>query len=77
MSTDKPFDWRARVAVHDAADLFPLLPPDELRALADDIKANGVRTQIVFDDSGNLLDGRNRLDALVARFAVCERKMQS
>jgi hypothetical protein len=69
--TKQQFDWRKHVAVHDAADLFPFLSPDELRALADDIKTNGVRTQIVFDDSGNLLDGRNRLDALALLDLLC------
>jgi ParB-like chromosome segregation protein Spo0J len=60
----KPFDWRKYLPVHPAADLFPLLSPDELQALADDIKVHGIRTQIIFDEDGKLLDGRNRLDAL-------------
>jgi hypothetical protein len=68
MSQDPPRTWRDVITVHPAADLFPLMGKDELRELADDIKANGVQTQIVFWDSGNkrplLLDGRNRLDAL-------------
>jgi hypothetical protein len=68
---ESAFDWRAHVAVHPAADLFPLMPADELRALADDIKANGLRTQIIFDGFGNLLDGRNRLDALALLDLLC------
>jgi hypothetical protein len=64
MTTDQPFDWRAHVRVHPAADLLPLLPPEELRALADDISANGLLSFAVADKDGVLLDGRNRLDAL-------------
>jgi hypothetical protein len=40
MTADQPFDWRAHLKVHPAADLLPLLPPDELRTLADDMAAN-------------------------------------
>jgi hypothetical protein len=59
-----PFDWRSHLKVHPAAELFPLLAPDELQALADDIKANGLAQRVSFDKDGRLLDGRNRLDAL-------------
>lgn len=52
--------------VHPAACLFPLMADDELVALADDIKQNGLRQPIVLDGDGRLLDGRNRL-------AACER----
>lgn len=48
---------------HPAADAFPYLPSDELRALADDIKAHGQREpcQIAtVDGTTYLLDGRNR-----------------
>lgn len=48
--------------VHPVADLFPMLPPDELRDLAKDIKANGLQHPIVVKD-GILIDGRNRLAA--------------
>jgi hypothetical protein len=57
--------------------MFPLMEQDELRALADDIKANGQQRAVVFwAPNGDcpihnksrkkavLLDGRNRLDAL-------------
>lgn len=47
---------------HPAADLFPMLGDDELRALADDIKANGQLEDIVLYE-GKVLDGRNRLAA--------------
>jgi hypothetical protein len=42
------FDWRAHLKIHPAADLFPLLPPDELRALADDIKERGLRSPMFY-----------------------------
>jgi hypothetical protein len=64
ISDREPFDWRAHVRVHPAADLLPLLPPNELRTLADDMAANGMLSFAVADKDGNLLDGRNRLDAL-------------
>jgi hypothetical protein len=59
--------------VHPAADLFPLMSRDELIALANDIEKNGLRTQILFWAKDHedwkrgkfqLLDGRNRLDAM-------------
>lgn len=60
--------WRSKIKVHPAADLFPLMAPDELRALADDIKRNGLRERVATwkDDDGKLylIDGRNRLDAM-------------
>lgn len=34
--------WRDRLPVHPAAQLFPLLPAGELRALADDIAEHGL-----------------------------------
>jgi len=47
---------------HPAADLFPMLAPEELQALADDIKEKGQLEAIVLYD-GQVLDGRNRLAA--------------
>jgi N6-adenosine-specific RNA methylase IME4 len=44
---------------HPAADLFPMLPEAELAALAESIKANGLRQPIVLCDE-RVLDGRNR-----------------
>jgi hypothetical protein len=50
--------------VHPLADLFPMLPEDELADLADDIKANGLLHPAMLDNPGKMLvDGRNRLRA--------------
>jgi hypothetical protein len=65
---DSPFDWRKHLPVHPAAELFPLMAEAELKELAEDIKANGIQTSIVLfneNSKDKLLDGRNRLDALV------------
>jgi len=63
-------DWRTLIKVHPAADDFPLLLPDELKDLAEDIKANGLTSPVTTwrDKDGTewLLDGRNRLDAMAA-----------
>ena len=60
--------WRDVLPVHDAANLFPLISKDELGELAADIAKNGLleRIAVHFDREGKcqLLDGRNRLDAL-------------
>jgi hypothetical protein len=50
-------------AVHPAAGAFPLMSPDELRQLADDIATNGLVHPIVRNAVGVILDGRNRLRA--------------
>jgi hypothetical protein len=72
--------WRDILPIHPAADLFPLLGDDELRELADDIKANDLHEKVKIierprrrPDAGTsnledfeqvVLDGRNRLDAM-------------
>jgi hypothetical protein len=56
--------WRDVLPVHPAADLFPLMSESELRELGEDIKKNGLRSPITVYN-GELLDGRNRLDAMV------------
>jgi hypothetical protein len=63
MQSFKPKSWRGVLRVHPAAELFPIMPLDELRALGEDIKKNGLREDVaILDDQ--LLDGRNRLDAM-------------
>ena len=47
---------------HPAADLFPMMPDAELRALADDIAENGLNQPVVLYE-GQILDGRNRARA--------------
>src|SRR4030095_12444190 len=60
--------WRDVYKVHPAADLFPMLPEDELRKLGEDIKKNGLSDWVALwcegESSHLLLDGRNRLDAM-------------
>ena len=59
--------------VHPAAELFPLMSPDELKVLGEDIQKNGLQHPVVLWSPGDdenllseefLLDGRNRLDAM-------------
>lgn len=50
----------AVAAAHPAANVFPLMGDDELRQLAEDIKANGLREPIFRDDDDLIVDGRNR-----------------
>lgn len=45
---------------HPVADLFPMLPDDELREMSEDIRARGQLQAIVLDSEGRILDGRNR-----------------
>ena len=71
-STMKPTsDWRSVIKVHPAADLFPMMSPEELRALGEDIKMNGLKVppETWLDEGGTewLIDGRNRLDAFGER----------
>src|SRR5215475_13505956 len=59
--------WRDVLQIHPAAELFPLMTPDELHALGEDIKKKGLTSPIVLGRShpqarAQLLDGRNRLD---------------
>lgn len=48
---------------HPIAELFPMLPDDELQELAEDIKQRGLIHPIVLDAEGRVIDGRNRLAA--------------
>jgi hypothetical protein len=47
---------------HPLANIFPMLDDDELKALAEDIKAKGLTEPITLYD-GKVLDGRNRYRA--------------
>lgn len=47
---------------HPIADIFPMLPPDELQRLADDIASRGLLDPVVLLDD-MVLDGRNRYAA--------------
>jgi len=51
-------------ALHPLAEVFPAMPDAELRALADDIKANDLRDDIVLF-AGKILDGRHCHQACV------------
>jgi len=50
---------------HPAADAFPMMDEAQLAELAADIRANGLRADIV-TFAGAILDGRNRLKACLA-----------
>jgi hypothetical protein len=60
--------WRDTLPIHPAAELFPRMSPDELRALGKDIRKLGLTSPIVLFSDGKspvrLLDGRSRLDAI-------------
>jgi len=58
--------WRDVLKIHPAADVFPLMSPEELQDLAKDIRKNGLRNpvSILCSDDDYLIDGRNRLDAM-------------
>lgn len=59
--------WPPYIAVHPAAELFPLMDEADLDVLAADIALNGLRMPIVRDTDGRILDGRNR-------YLACQRK---
>jgi hypothetical protein len=66
--TEQPKSWRDVIKVHPAADLFPMMTADELKALGEDIKKNGLGVPLILWEAEKgapllLLDGRNRLDA--------------
>lgn len=50
---------------HEAANLLPMMSPDEYRALKKDIKASGLLEPIMLHQ-GKILDGRNRYKACIA-----------
>jgi hypothetical protein len=75
-----PTTWRDLVKVHPAADAFPMMSEEELRALSKDIDEHGLNDPIIFwtplstldvpakvrawPKEFYLLDGRNRLAAI-------------
>src|SRR5262245_56993071 len=65
-TTDRRKSWRDILKIHPAAQLFPLMTPEELRVLGKDILENGLSSPIIYwgDDEVFMLDGRNRLDAM-------------
>jgi hypothetical protein len=64
--------WRDVLPIHPAAELFPRMSKDELRALGEDILKHGLTSPIAVwradpnAEGHQLLDGRSRLDALEA-----------
>jgi N6-adenosine-specific RNA methylase IME4 len=61
--------------IHPAANLFPMIGDEQLRELAEDIKAHGLLEPIVLHPDGPVIDGRNRLRAceiagVAPRFAI-------
>jgi hypothetical protein len=64
---ERTTSWRDVIKVHPAAELFPMMSRDELRALGEDLRANDMHSPIqLWEHDGEwfLVDGRNRLDAM-------------
>lgn len=51
------------VAVHPAADVWPMMEPDELARMAESIAIMGLIRPVVLTPDGLVLDGKNRLAA--------------
>ncbi len=47
-----PKSWRDVIKIYPAADLFPMMSPDELKTLGEDIRANGFAHQMRVLDAG-------------------------
>ena len=47
--------WRETYRVHPAADVFPMMGDDELAKLGENIKANGLTSQISFFVEENVI----------------------
>src|SRR5262245_40489303 len=63
--------WRDTLPIYPAAEMFPLWSPEEMRVNSADIAANGLRVPVTLfreqeHAAPQMLDGRNRLDALEA-----------
>jgi hypothetical protein len=63
VSNTKPKSWRDQLPIHPAAELLPLMSEPELRELGENIKAQGLKLPVAVC-KGQLIDGRNRLDAM-------------
>jgi hypothetical protein len=49
--TNQPKSWREVIKVHPAADLFSMMTADELKALGEDIRKNGLRNPVYLWES--------------------------
>jgi len=61
--------WRDNLPIHPAAELLPLMTSEELQTTGADIVKNGLTAPIALwradpKSPAQLLDGRNRLDAI-------------
>lgn len=53
---------------HPAADVFPMIEGEEFERLVEDVRANGLKSDVVYVTEGGqrrILDGRNRLKACI------------
>jgi hypothetical protein len=62
--TKPTISWRDVLKIHPAAEIFPLMGDDERRNLGEDIRKHGLTSPIAVTAKLELLDGRNRLDAM-------------
>ena len=65
MEKDTKINWD-EIKVHPKADMFPMIPQDDLEELAESIANNGQRLPIILVKNCEnvlLIDGRNRLAA--------------
>ncbi|MFJ7423373.1 ParB/RepB/Spo0J family partition protein [Streptomyces uncialis] len=58
-----PDETEPSIQFHPTILLFPDLDEEDLQALADDIRTNGLLHPVVLDGGSRVIDGRNRLKA--------------